>query len=240
MKALFVLSMGAVLTAAALAVDSNAVEAFDNATVQPGGPRTGTGGKNFFNVEGKDNGNFASYGVFDVDASLFSFGGPVGSVTGIKIDLFQSNAGFTADGNVRFWLTSDTATDIQPGTSPLFFDPSTAHGIAAGQLGTLHDLGGGTFTEVSTGTMDSYSFGVSGAAATLLTNAVQGNGVVRVVITQDAGADAVAATWAGFSNDTLAGPTVTLTAEPVPEPASLAVLGVGALALLRRRKNRAA
>ena len=36
------------------------VEAFDNATVQPAGPRSGGSGKAFFNIEGSALGNFAS------------------------------------------------------------------------------------------------------------------------------------------------------------------------------------
>lgn len=49
-------------------------------------------------------------------------------------------------------------------------------------------------------------------------------------------------TWQLFATDSAGGDTggfdvVTLTFEPVPEPASMAVLGLGALALLRRRKK---
>lgn len=49
-------------------------------------------------------------------------------------------------------------------------------------------------------------------------------------------------TWSLFVTDSAGGDTggfdvVTLTFTPVPEPASLAILGLGALALLRRRKK---
>jgi hypothetical protein len=49
----------------------HSVEAFANATVQPGGIRAGGSGINFFDIEGVDNGSFASYGVarFDLAAA---------------------------------------------------------------------------------------------------------------------------------------------------------------------------
>lgn len=236
MKVYVGLFMLAGLVSASFAIESNSVEAFDNATVQPGGPRTGTGGKNFFNVEGKGLGNFASYGVIDFNASSLSFSEAISGITGIRIDLTQSNAAFTADGGLKFWLTSDTSTSIQPGSS-LFFDSSSTYGVASGQLSTLTELGSATFTEVANGHVDSYSFNVSGAAATLLTDSFTNGSTIRVVITQDLGADTVAATWAGFSNSTIAGPAITLSAQPVPEPATIAALSVGALALIRRKKR---
>lgn len=236
MKQIIGLFAVAGLATVSFAVDSNSVEAFDNATVMVGGPRTGTNGKNFLNIEGKGLGNFASYGVVDFDASAIAFGGAISGITGIKIDFTQSNAAFTDSGNLKFWLTSDISTSIQPGSS-LFFDSSSTYGVAAGQLGSLIELGTGAFTEVGNGTVDSYSFNVSGAVATLLTSTYNSDSTLRLVITQDLGADTVAATWAGFSNSTVAGPTVTLSAAPVPEPATMAALGVGVAALLRRRKK---
>lgn len=237
MKALVGLGVLVGFVSTSFAVDSNSLEAFDNATVQPGGPRSGTAGKNFFNVEGIGLGTFASYGVIDFDGSALSFSEAITGVTALRIDLTQSNAAFTANGSLKFWLTSDITTDIQPGTSALILDASTPYGIAAGDLEPLFELGTGAFVQVSTGTVDSYTFNVSGAAADLLTTSVADGSTIRLVITQDAGDDTVAATWAGFSNASLAGPTLTLTGEPVPEPASLAALSVGALALLRRRKQ---
>ena len=56
-------------TAASASAELVQLEAFNNATVQPGGPRTGSSGLAFFNIEGSDYGNFASYGVMQFDFS---------------------------------------------------------------------------------------------------------------------------------------------------------------------------
>src|SRR5712672_3227163 len=72
------------------------LEASDNATVQPAGPRTGANGKAFFNMEGSTAGgaSFSSFGVAD-----FTF--PAQAVTGItsiSLQMAQSNAAFSAMG----------------------------------------------------------------------------------------------------------------------------------------------
>ena len=41
------------------------ISASNNATIQPGGPRAGTNGKIFFNMEGSSNGSFSDFGVVD-------------------------------------------------------------------------------------------------------------------------------------------------------------------------------
>lgn len=217
---------------------SNTIAAFDNATVQPGGPRSGSSGKAFFNIEGSDNGNFASYGVVDFDGTGVSFAGPIGAITGVKLFLTQSNAGFSTSGPVRVYLTPDTATDIQPGTSPLVFDPSNPPGgIASGAFSALYDLGVGNYVVGTSGDVDVFSFSVSGAASTLLGSSLgAGGSSVRFVLAGDAGS--TAATYAGFSNTTFTGPQAQFEAEAVPEPATLAILGLGSLIALRsRRKN---
>src|SRR5262249_37709558 len=73
---------------------SIAQEAFDNATVQPAGPRAGANGKNFFNMEGTTAGGagFQSFGVAD-----FNFGalGTVVSFSNVKLQMTESNAAFS-------------------------------------------------------------------------------------------------------------------------------------------------
>jgi len=99
-------------------------EASDNATVRPGGPRSGGSGKLFSNVEGSANGTNASYGVAD-----FSFGTQpkaVLTVNSAQLVLTEANAAFTAAGTVVISLdASTTLANIQPGTSPLAFDGTT-------------------------------------------------------------------------------------------------------------------
>jgi hypothetical protein len=97
------------------------VEAFDNATVQPGGPRSGSNGKAFFNIEGENNGNFSSYGVAD-----FNFGSQpqIEYIQFATLRLTQANSAFTQSGSIVIALdTSPIPVGIQPGTSPLAYAP---------------------------------------------------------------------------------------------------------------------
>ena len=77
--------------------------AANNATVQPGGPRPGVNGKQFFNMEGSVNGTFASFGVVDFQSSPMSV-----QVTSLTLALTQANAAFTHNGALTFYLSTDT------------------------------------------------------------------------------------------------------------------------------------
>jgi hypothetical protein len=187
------------------------VEASDNATVQAAGPRTGSNGKAFFNVEGSAAGSFASYGVAD-----FSFGSlpfAVVSVDAAYLELIQSNAAFSATGGITFSVDQKSPlANIQPVTSPLAFDgadPGTATDVGQGDLSLLN-LGGGPFayTVGTTGDLNTYTFTLSGAAAAEMVSRLNGVQPIRIVV--GTGSATVAATWAGATNSTYAGPTLHL------------------------------
>lgn len=218
------------------------VEASDNATVQPAGPRSGSSGKAFFNIEGSNNGNFASYGVAD-----FNFGAqpPITAINSATLKLTQSNAGFTKNGGLVVSLdTKSPPADIQPGgTSPLKFDggentvggdPGTGPDVTAGNLVLDAFSGAFSFTQVANGNVDSYSLGLTPALTTALLSRLNSGSNIRVVIgTGDA---TVAATWAGYTNTTFVGPTLELDVVQIPEPASLLLMVfVGAAGLWLRR-----
>ncbi|MBX3095333.1 MAG: PEP-CTERM sorting domain-containing protein [Fimbriimonadaceae bacterium] len=228
------------LVATSHAFVSTPFEAFDNATVRPTGPRTGSSGRAFMNIEGSANGDFASFGVADFDGSMIDFGGnQVDVITGITITLTQSNAGFTLDGPLSFFVTSNLRS-IADGADIIYDFPNGGENGIGDQLNPIEFLGSGTFTEVATGEVDEYTFNsLSAGASAMLTAMYLGDSNVRIVIAPDD--PTTAATYAGYSNTNplLIGPQLTLTGEAVPEPASMVALGLGALALVRRRRNRA-
>ncbi len=191
------------------------VEAFDNATVQPAGPRAGASGKAFFNVEGSFNGNFASYGVADFNYGALPF--PVIDILSARLELVQSNAAFSSDGTVILSLdTRSPGVDIQPGgTSPLNFDgadPGTATDAGQGDL-ILSTLGGGPFIYqvIANGTVNAYALVLSPADEAAIIARLNAPGPIRLTV--GTGSVQVAATWAGVTNTTYPGPTLILDVE---------------------------
>ena len=229
---LFALILGFAPIAGAVTIS---LEATDNATVQPGGPRTGSSGKAFFNVEGGNNGAFASYGVADFDFAALAppLGGPVTSIDSVTLQLAQSNAGFSLAGPMSFYLTNQTGVDIQPGTSPAMYQGTNNGAASVGpELGPLSLLGSGNYTVIENGAIDSFPLTFTGPALTSLLSAMNNDTTLRLVITPDD--PATAATYAGFSNNTFAGPTLVIDATVVPEPATLILLALGAAAWVGR------
>ena len=209
--------------------------ASDNATVQTAGPRTGASGKSFFNMEGTTAGgaSFNSFGVADFSFAGLSLGGTATNVTGASLQLTQSNAAFSAVGPVSVYLSTQTGVSIQPTNLSLNYVSGNNGALGVDtDLTPLTLLGSGTFTNVANGAQDFYSLSFADGALTTLLNAINGGGTVRLVITPDA--DTTAATYAGFSNSSFAGPTLSFFAV-VPEPASVALLGLGMVIVMARQ-----
>jgi hypothetical protein len=183
--------------------------AFDNATVQLGGPRPGSNGKNFFNVEGLNDDPFESYAVADFDSTQLGIPLPVTQILSVGLTLTQANAAFTHDGSVKFYISGDTQTSIQPADDAVFFDMRDPEGLN-GQLAPTYFIGSGTFTQVANGQMDTYGFRLNPTSPVhaYLVNQINAGGHIRLVITPND--PNVAATWAGFSNSTSPGPILTV------------------------------
>lgn len=251
MKVAAVVGMAAALAAGggtALAATAT-VRASDNSTVKPAGPRAGTSNLSFFNVEGSSNTTNASYGVMDFSGGSFGITGST-AVSALSLALTESDAAFTLPGTLNVYLAGSSAAGIKnDGTSSLIFDTSATtapSGVDAANLsafGGLTLLGTLAFTttgNTATGAVDTFSTstlapGASSALAALLNS----GGTIRLVITPETAT--AAATFAGLTNTTLAGPALTLTsngtAAAVPEPASLGLLVLGGLLLGKRRRR---
>ncbi len=214
--------------------------AFDNATIQPGGPRSGANGKRFFNVEGNNFGSFASFGVLDFRSTDLGIGAPIVDITSVKLKMHHAPAGFSASGNVNLWITEDVGADIQPGSSTLVFDPTSLPDGVGGQLAPLYAAGIGVYDATQPDEfLFEYTLALSGAAKTYLVNQVNASGNIRLIVSP--AEDGVAATYSGFTDTLAAGgsaaPILEMDAQVVPEPATLAAIGLG-LGLLARRKRR--
>lgn len=179
-----------------------------SSTVQVAGPRSGPSGTNFFNVEGSNNGNFASFGVLDFSASAFNLAFPATAVSSLTLSLTESNSAFTvASGGLNFYLITDTASSIAAGSSTLVYQQANAPEGLGTQLSTHYLLGSGTFSANSgntgSGTVDTYSFSLNTDAQTYLLSQLNAAGsTVRLVITPT---DATgASTWAGSTNSSAA------------------------------------
>jgi hypothetical protein len=97
-------------------------------------------------------------------------------------------------------------------------------------------VGTGAYAVVANGAVDSYSLSFSGGALTSLLSSINNGTPLRLVMTADTAS--TAATWAGFGNATLPGPTLEFTT--VPEPSTCLLIGLTTLtvgAAVRRRNT---
>lgn len=187
-------------------------------------------------------GEFGSYGISSFQFSSSDFGGTVTDITDVSIAYMQSNAGFTADGGVDFYVTFDST--VGGGDYSGLSQTATGVGIDDSQFSdTPGMVGSGTFTEVANGEVDSYSLSFSGALESALIGAIN-NGDAFSIILGSTGANA---TYAGLeSNSYVANggsepdsKMTSLEITAVPEPSAYAALlglaGLGFVVWRRRR-----
>ncbi|MFO7725568.1 MAG: hypothetical protein R6V45_08480 [Oceanipulchritudo sp.] len=171
------------------------VVAADNGTIEPDGP---SGSPWFHNAQAA--GDFAAYGIstFNLDADAFDVA-EVTSINEMEIAYTQSNAGFTTDGPVEFYITFDPAAGSAD-YSALAHD-GTANGVEDSQFSdspTEQQVATGTFTEVESGTVDTYTLDVSEVEAELVEAINDGSGF-SIIISATGSEGAV--TYAGIQNN---------------------------------------
>jgi hypothetical protein len=190
--------------------------AASSAIVMPGGPRSGTNGKNYLNAQGKKtspDGQYASFGV--IDFTVPSDLGQVTKIKGLTLSLTESIPAFAHDGAVKFYLTTDTRTDTSApeakAAPALKFDASTSDGLG-NQLTPRYPAGSGTFTKKKTGEVDTFSLRVEGEGEMYLRGELNRKGKIRILMVPDS--DDVAATYFGAGNSSASNrPKLTIDAE---------------------------
>jgi hypothetical protein len=158
------------------------VVAAKSLTIQPTGPRSGDAGSKYFNIEGKDKGNYASFGilVFDMPKKF-----DASKVKGATLTLVQSIPQFAANGEIKILL----APDLDPATD-LKFDSSADNGVGD-QIKTLTELGSGRFKKVKTGELQSFTLKLEDACKVRI---AKGGRLCLVIVPADS---TVAATYFG-------------------------------------------
>ncbi len=111
-------------------------------TVQPTGPRAGDAGSKYFNIQGKDSGKHASFGVLAFEMPKNIEGS---KIKGMSLTLVQSVPAFAKDGAVKIFL----APELEP-AADLKFDAKSDNGVGD-QIKVLNELCSGTFKKVKTG-----------------------------------------------------------------------------------------
>jgi hypothetical protein len=212
------------LFGAKLRADVYTNAAYDNGTVWPVGPRNVPNGKNYFDVEGMANGNFAAFAVADFASTHFRNAshqpiGQISKINSISVVLTQDNAAFTTNGKINFYITRQLVTSIDPDASSAetTFDVNDANGEGLnGQFTPLAPVGTGSFAQGQSGQVDTFPLTLDADTASYLVSQINNLGTIRVIITP---ADPnVSATYAGFTdtnpNNTYAytGPVITIDA----------------------------
>ncbi|MCC6492327.1 MAG: proprotein convertase P-domain-containing protein [Pirellulales bacterium] len=196
-----------------------------NATVTSTGPRAGSSGQAFFNIEGEALGAFASYGVLRFDAAALraeldaAYGAGNWQIWSIELMLVQSIAAFSASGPVSVWFTGDDSTSVAPPASPLAFPHDD------GEFADAQGFGNLTFTPDATGASNVYYLfsrnSSPSSAAAALEEDLLNSAIVTLLMAPEA-AD-VAATYAGIGNSAWRGPTLIVTGVPSPSARAASV-----------------
>ncbi len=162
------------------------VVASQSLTIQPNGPRSGEAGKKYFNVEGKDNEKFASFGVL-----IFELPKDVQDkkVKSLALTLVQTTPKFAKEGAVKLFLAADLDSKAE-----LKFDADAPGGVGK-QIESLQDLGSGDFKNPEAGKTQSFSLTLNDAVRDRI---AKGGKLCLVIVPADS---TVAATYYGADEE---------------------------------------
>jgi hypothetical protein len=158
------------------------VVASQSLTIQPTGPRQGEAAKDYFNVEGKDNEKYASFGllVFELPKDVQGK-----ELKGLTLKLVQTAPRFAKEGKIKLFL----APDLDP-KADLKFDADAPDGVGK-QIEPLHALGSADFKNPEKGKTQEFKLVVKGAVRERI---AKGGKFCLVIVPADA---KVAATYYG-------------------------------------------
>jgi hypothetical protein len=161
------------------------VVASKSLTIQPTGPRAGDAGSKYFNVEGKSNEKYASFGVlvFEIPKEIQGK-----QIKNLKLSMVQSIPKFAKGGGIEFFLAPDLSDEGE-----LKFDPNASRGVG-NQIRSLLPLGSGQFKKIETGKVDVFNLTVDD---TVRERVAKGGKVCLVITPVD---EAVAATYFGATD----------------------------------------
>jgi len=194
--------------------------AVSNATIRGDGP---TSSPWFHNAQIP--GDFESYGVASFTVTAAALGvEEVSGIDEITISYTQSNAGFTTDGPVTLYLTFDET--VSGGDYSGLTHNGTTVAVDDTQYTdspTTQVVGMGTFTEVDSGTVDTYVLDVSALEESLL-SAINSGTPFSIIIAATGEAGTV--TYAGIENNSYPG-SIILSVTPAGAGSELPWEGVG-------------
>jgi hypothetical protein len=179
------ISLGCFPLAVLIAVPAQAgveVTASKSLTIQPGGPRSGENGSKYFNIERKDNKQYASFGVLIFEIPKEVQDKRVKSVT---LTLVESIPRFSKDGAIGFFLAPDLN-----GAGDLKFDTNRSNGLGD-RIMAFQAMGSGNFKKLETGKTETFSLTVDDIARERI---AKGGKLYLVIVPADA---SVAATYFG-------------------------------------------
>ena len=175
-------------------------------------------------------------GLFEFDISAISAADQIDSVT-FDLTTLADKAGINDVGSAGAFTTFNIYThafDIDETTAT--WNVPGGGAPAGGTLGTF--LTSASFDVEQMG--ETHSFGDSGAFQTAVSNALAGDGILRLIIANGDESNLGTHDFARFVDNESGGtsaPKLTVNYSAVPEPSTTALIGLGGLALILRRRK---